>query len=63
MATPHTAGIVALMLDANPKLTFKQIRNALTKTATDYGTNGFDNSWGYGEVNALLAVREAEKLK
>jgi serine protease AprX len=62
MATPHVAGIVALLLDANPKLTFKQIRSILTKTATDYGANGFDNSWGFGEVNAFKATIRAEKL-
>lgn len=63
MATPHVAGLVALMLEANPKLTFKQIRTILTTTATDFGPNGFDPSWGYGQVDALKAVDRAESLR
>jgi serine protease AprX len=63
MATPHAAGIVALLLEANPKLTFKQIRSILTTTAVDYGAKGFDNSWGHGEIDALKAVAKAEMLK
>jgi serine protease AprX len=63
MATPHAAGIVALLLEANPKLGFKQIRSILTKTAVDYGPKGFDNSWGYGEIDAFKAVTKAEALR
>jgi serine protease AprX len=63
MATPHAAGIVALLLEANPKLNFKQIRSILTTTAVDYGPQGFDNSWGYGEIDALKAAAKAEGLR
>ncbi|MEY2985219.1 MAG: hypothetical protein RLZZ568_1836 [Cyanobacteriota bacterium] len=38
MATPHVAGIVALMLDANPNLTDGQVREILTATTTDSPT-------------------------
>jgi trimeric autotransporter adhesin len=34
MATPHVAGVVALMLSANPYLTHAQVRQILTETAT-----------------------------
>ncbi|WP_017651904.1 S8 family serine peptidase [Fortiea contorta] len=34
MASPHVAGVVALMLSANPNLTAAQIRQILTETAT-----------------------------
>ncbi|MEB3214910.1 MAG: S8 family peptidase [Nostocales cyanobacterium 94392] len=35
MATPHIAGVVALMLSANPNLTSKQIRQTLEETASN----------------------------
>lgn len=34
MAAPHVAGVVALMLSANPSLTSTQVRQILTSTAT-----------------------------
>ncbi|HEY7875837.1 MAG TPA: S8 family serine peptidase [Actinomycetota bacterium] len=63
MATPHVAGIVALMLEANPKLTQPKIEKILTKTAFDYGAKGFDTAFGFGQVNALKSVAAAERLK
>jgi subtilisin family serine protease len=60
MATPHVAGIVALMLDANPKLGRAQVERILTSTASDRGAKGFDTAFGFGQVNALRAVRRAE---
>ncbi len=35
MATPHAAGVVALMLEANPDLTHEQVRRILIDTATE----------------------------
>ena len=63
MATPHVAGIVALMLDANPELKRRQVERILTETASDRGLPGFDNAFGFGEVNALRAVERAEDLR
>jgi hypothetical protein len=41
-----------------------RIDNApLRPQATDYGDPGFDNSWGFGEVNAFKATIKAEKLR
>ncbi len=61
-AAPHVAGIVALMLDANPNLTPRQIEQILTSTAMDRGRRGFDIGYGFGLVDAYSAVRTAENL-
>lgn len=58
MATPHVAGIVALMLDANPLLDPQSIKNILQQTATNMP--GYE-PWevGAGYVNAYAAVDRA----
>ncbi len=55
MATPHVAGIVALMLDADPTLTPDEVKQILTQTASRMP--GYDE-WqvGAGYVNAYAAV-------
>lgn len=55
MATPHVAGIVALMLEANPELSPLEIKDFLQQTATNMP--GYE-SWevGAGYVNAFAAV-------
>ncbi|RTG96945.1 S8 family serine peptidase [Thermus scotoductus] len=62
MASPHVAGVVALMLAANPDLTPSQIRLILRGTASDLGAAGWDPYYGYGLVNAEAAVRVARDL-
>jgi serine protease AprX len=55
MATPHVAGIVALMLDANPALTADQVKTILQQTATNIpGREPWEVGAGY--VNAYAAV-------
>ncbi len=58
-ACPVVSGVAALVLSVNPALTQLEVRNILNQTATDMGPNGFDNDFGHGRVNALLAVEEA----
>jgi serine protease AprX len=62
MSAPHVAGIVALMLEANRRLTPAKVQSILRSTATDKGAKGFDTSWGSGLVNAFEAVRAALKV-
>lgn len=56
MATPHTAGVVALMLQKNPGLTPIEIDSILETTAIDLGSAGKDNNFGAGRIDALNAV-------
>jgi subtilisin family serine protease len=68
-ATPLVAGICALILSANPKLTAKQVKDILIKTAdkighpSDYDSKGHSTRYGYGRVNADKAVAEALRMK
>jgi serine protease AprX len=58
MATPHVAGIVALMLEANPLLSPAEVKQILEQTATNMP--GYE-PWevGYGYVNAYAAIDSA----
>lgn len=58
-ASPHVAGIVALMLQANPALTYTTALQALQSSATKDSFTGSaaNNTWGAGKVNALEAVK------
>lgn len=56
MATPHVAGVAALVWSAKPTATNVQVRQALTSTAVDLGAAGRDNYYGHGLVQALAAT-------
>ncbi|MBJ7451545.1 MAG: S8 family serine peptidase [Blastococcus sp.] len=62
MASPHVAGVVALMVAAAPAITPDQVEQALTSSATDLGVPGRDDYFGSGQVDALNAVRAARAL-
>jgi serine protease len=55
MATPHVAGVAALIWSWDPSLTNVQIREALQMTAMDLGDLGRDVHYGYGLVQAYDA--------
>ncbi|MCK4505159.1 MAG: S8 family peptidase [Candidatus Aegiribacteria sp.] len=56
MATPHLAGCMALVLDANPALSPAQVDSLLEVTALDLGDTGKDNVYGAGRVQIYEAV-------
>lgn len=60
MATPHTAGVAALVWSKNPTWTNAEVRQALAVTAEDLGAAGRDNSYGWGLINAEAALAELE---
>jgi serine protease len=56
MAAPHAAGAAALLYSqgiTNPAA----IESALEQFATDLGTQGRDNEYGYGLINPRAALR------
>lgn len=61
LAAAHVAGIVALMVQASPCLTHDDAHALLRRTARDIGEPGFDTTTGHGTVDALAAVRAAER--
>ncbi len=58
-ACPQVSGVAALMLSVNQSLTEAQIVNILRNTATDMGGAGFDNTFGFGRLNAQAAIQQA----
>ncbi|MCF2858694.1 S8 family serine peptidase [Pseudoalteromonas sp. SMS1] len=55
MASPHVAGVAALVWSQHPSCSNIDIRNALNATAIDLGTAGRDDEYGYGLVQAKAA--------
>lgn len=68
-ATPLAAGVGALVLSVNPRLTWQQVRDILTSTADKIdpsGANyraGYSPQYGYGRVNAHAAVLAARRRR
>ncbi len=57
-SAPHVAGVIALMLEANPQLTPAQVRDVLQRTATPL-TAYYIHEVGAGMLNSHAAVLEA----
>merc|ERR1712165_296490 len=55
MASPHVAGVAALVWSRFPTKTAQEIRQALELTAQDLGSSGRDDIFGHGLVRADLA--------
>lgn len=62
MATPHVAGVVALMLEANPNLTPAQVKDIIERTAANM-TGRLPWEAGAGHINAYAAVAEAAGVR
>lgn len=69
MSSPHVAGVVALMLQANPELTPAQVKQLLEQTAVDMAIDGhpellpgYDVASGHGMVDSRAAVLAAQQF-
>ncbi|WP_433301403.1 S8 family peptidase [Actinoplanes sp. CA-030573] len=65
-AAPGVAGVVALILSANPDLRWDEVREVLRESAdriddngAEYDAGGHSDRYGFGRVNAAEAVRRA----
>jgi len=56
MATPHAAGVFALVWAANPTMTANAIETTIKNNCDDKGAAGYDTTYGYGRVNADKAL-------
>jgi subtilisin family serine protease len=61
MASPYVAGVVGLMLGANPGLTSAQCAGILLRTARPLPGASYDwgNDVGFGRINPAAAIEEA----
>lgn len=55
MASPHIAGMAAIIFEANPDLTGKQLLQILEQSGQSDGYTGSipNNEWGFGKTNAI----------
>ncbi len=69
-SAPLVSGIIALMLEANPNLTWRDVQHILIETAdqndptdSDWTANGagylINHKYGFGRINAAKAVNES----
>ncbi|MPZ41599.1 MAG: S8 family serine peptidase, partial [Rhizobiales bacterium] len=56
VAAAHVSGVVALLIERNPKLTPSEVRRILTRTAKSLGPRERTRDFGAGLVNAFQAV-------
>lgn len=67
---PGVAGVAALMLAANPELTWEEVRMIIKNSCDqidaefgDYDANGHSPFYGYGKINAAKAVANCQKAQ
>ncbi len=68
-AAPSISGVIALILEANPSLTWREVKDILASTSTEISPGAgwihnsagyhFNNLYGFGRANAELAVNAA----
>jgi thermitase len=61
-ATPHVAGLMALILSVDPALRAWEVEDIVKMTAQDLGTGGRDQQFGFGRIDARRALEAASKI-
>jgi hypothetical protein len=56
MATPHVAGLAALIRSLHPEFTLADVETAIKSTALDLGDAGWDKYFGHGRIQPPLAL-------
>lgn len=56
MATPHVAGLAALLYEKNEDLTVEEVVNIIEASAVKFGDSEKDNDFGYGRIDCLAAL-------
>jgi subtilisin family serine protease len=62
MASPYVCGVIGLMLSRKPNLNAAQCQGILKRTARPLPSHGYEwrNDAGYGTIDPVAAVREAD---
>lgn len=60
MASPHVAALAALIRSANPLLKNTEVMDIMRQTSQDLGANGKDKYFGYGQIDVVKALHNAE---
>lgn len=63
MATPHVAGVAALIFQARPRATPEEVAAALLNGSIDLGVPGADITFGAGRLDAVKALEAARFLR
>ena len=65
-STPGVAGVIALILSVNPELTYQEVKEIIKNSCekidseyADYDEDGHSLFYGYGKINAWMAVNNA----
>jgi subtilisin family serine protease len=56
MATPHMAGLAALVWSKDSTLTNQAVWASIRNAAQDLGVSGWDHQFGYGRIDAAAAM-------
>lgn len=57
MATPHTAGLAALVYQTNANANVEAVSKLLTTGSVDLGEKGNDNIFGFGRIDAMNTLK------